>query len=80
MGFDYQQLRGKIRGKFCRQGDFAAALGLHPSSLSKKLNNHTDWTHSEIVRACELLDIPLEMAGDYFFCSFSWENPTNQKT
>ena len=67
MKFDYSALRGKIREKFTRQSDFAAALGVSPSTLSKKLNNSSEWNHGEIVHACELLDIPLEDAGSYFF-------------
>ncbi len=65
--FDYGNLRGKIRAKFTRQSDFAAALGVSPSTLSKKLNNRVAWTHTEIVRGCELLGIALEDAGSYFF-------------
>lgn len=65
--FDYSELRGKIRGKFGKQDAFAEALEMAPSTLSKKLNNLSDWTHTEIVRACELLGIPLEEAGSYFF-------------
>lgn len=65
--YDYSELRGKIRGKFTRQSDFAAALGVAPSTLSKKLNNSSEWLHTEIVRACELLGIALEDAAAYFF-------------
>lgn len=65
---DYSELRGKIRAKFKRQGDFAKALGMDASSLSKKLNNRTQWTRPEIEKACELLDIPLADAHLYFFC------------
>ena len=65
---DYSELRGKIRAKFKRQGDFAKALGMDASSLSKKLNNRTQWTRPEIEKACELLGIPLADAHLYFFC------------
>lgn len=65
--FDYGALRGKIREKFTRQSDFAAALGIAPSTLSKKLNNSSEWGHTEIVRACELLGIALEDSAAYFF-------------
>lgn len=67
MAYDYQALRGKIRGKFATQAEFAQALGMDPASLSLKLNNRRDWTRTEIERACDLLGIPLEEAGPYFF-------------
>lgn len=75
--YDYSKLCGKIREKFGKQYNFASAMGMHPSTLSLKLNNHRDWTREEIVRACELLGIDLEDAGSYFFCLESCENPTN---
>lgn len=65
---NYNELRGKIRAKFKRQEDFAKAMGMHASSLSKKLNNRTQWKRPEIEKACQLLDIPLEDAHVYFFC------------
>lgn len=65
--FDYSALRGKIREKFGKQSAFAEALGMAPSTLSKKLNNSSPWEHTEIVRACELLGIALEDAAAYFF-------------
>lgn len=67
MLYDYDKLRGAIREKFGRQGDFARAMGMHPATLSLKLNNHRDWTRAEIERACDLLGIPREDAGVYFF-------------
>lgn len=67
MAYNYKELRGKIRGKFGTQEAFAQALDMDPASLSKKLNNKSDWTRAEIDRACTLLGIPLEEAVLYFF-------------
>lgn len=67
MGYNYKKLRGKIREKFDTQEDFAKAIGKSKSIVSKKLNNKSDWTREEIVRACEVLDIPLKDASLYFF-------------
>lgn len=77
--FDYGALRGKIREKFTRQSDFAAALGLAPSTLSKKLNNLSEWGHTEIVRACELLGIALEDAAAYFFVPLVVKSQLNEQ-
>ncbi|MBO5123432.1 MAG: DUF739 family protein [Oscillospiraceae bacterium] len=66
---NYAKLRGLIREKFKTQKAFAAAMGMNGSTLSAKLNNRTQWTRPEIEKACQLLDIPLEDAHIYFFCS-----------
>lgn len=63
----YPKLRGRIREKYGRQEDFARAMGMSPTTLSAKLTGGTEWTRPEIVKACELLDIPLEEAHLYFF-------------
>ena len=63
----YAKLRGRIREKFGKQEYFAEAMGMDPSSLSKKLNNKTEWTRIEIEKACVLLEIPLAEAHLYFF-------------
>ena len=76
MGYNYSKLRGKIREKFDTQEDFAKAIGKSNSTISKKLNNMSDWTREEMVRACEVLDIPLEDASLYFFCLLSCEITT----
>ncbi len=64
---DYSKLRGKIRELFSTQADFARALGLSESALSQKLNNHSEWTHIEMVRACGLLGVPVSEINLYFF-------------
>lgn len=77
--YDYSALSGKIRAKFKRQSDFAAALGLAPSTLSKKLNNSSEWSHTEIVRSCELLGIALEDAAAYFFVLLVVKSQLNEQ-
>lgn len=64
---DYANLKGEIRKKFSRQADFAIAIGIHPTSLSAKLNSRTEWKGDEIVAACNVLGIPLQNAPEYFF-------------
>ena len=63
----YSKLRGAIRAQYGRQRAFARAMGLSPSTLSKKLCGHTEWTHGEIAKACELLGVPLADAYIFFF-------------
>lgn len=67
MGYDYSKLKGRIVEKFKTQEAFAKAIGMSCSTLNFKINNRSDWTAPEIVRACELLEIPLADAHLYFF-------------
>ena len=63
----YAKLRGAIREIFKRQEEFARAMNMHPTTLSKKLSGLTDWTREEMERACQLLGIPAEQIHIYFF-------------
>lgn len=72
----YLKLKGRIVEKFGYQAAFAAALGWREARLSAKLNNKSQWTFSEVMKACELLEIPLSEAHLYFFCDKSYENVT----
>lgn len=63
----YKKLRGKIREKFGTQEAFAEALNVHPTTLSKKLSNKSEWTRQEIEDASRLLEVPGEEIHAYFF-------------
>ena len=63
----YSKLRGAIRAAYGTQRAFAHAMGMDKSTLSHKLCGRTEWTHGEIAKACELLDVPLADAYIYFF-------------
>ena len=63
----YAKLRGKIREVFGTQEAFATAMGTSTVTLSQRLNGISEWKTSEIVKACELLGIPLEQNSLYFF-------------
>ncbi|MGS7304574.1 DUF739 family protein [Enterococcus faecium] len=67
MSFDYSKLSGKIVEKYGTQYNFSIALGLSERSLSLKLNNRVPWKSTELQKAIELLDIPKEKIGEYFF-------------
>ena len=73
----YSKLKGRIVEKFGTQAAFAAAMGWREALLSAKLNNKSQWTFAEVMKACELLEIPLEEAHLYFFCAASYENVTD---
>jgi hypothetical protein len=65
--FDYSMLKGKIVEVYGSGERFAMALGISAVSLSGKLNNQVGWKQKEIVKICELLDIPTEFIPVYFF-------------
>lgn len=63
----YSKLRGKIIEVFGTQEAFAEAVGMGKSTLSLKLNDKYAWTQDEIVKACQLLGIPITEVYLYFF-------------
>ena len=65
--YNLNKLKGRIIEKFGTQRNFAKAMGMSERTLSLKLDNQVDWKQSEIVKACELLEIPKEEIADYFF-------------
>lgn len=65
--FDYSKLKGKIREKYKVQENFAKVMGIAKNTLSIKLNNMSDFSQSEIMRAVEALDLQKSDICDYFF-------------
>ena len=62
------KLRGRIVEKGYKIGTFAKALNVSHVTLHKKLIGIRDFTSSEIVKICDLLDISRSEMPDYFFC------------
>ncbi len=67
MIFDYSKLNGKIIEKGFTQKGFAEALKMAPSTLSLKLNNKFTFSQDEISEALNILGIPKNDVGIYFF-------------
>lgn len=67
MKFDYSKLNGRITEIFNSRKKFAKAMKLSERSISLKLNNQRYWKNNEITIACDLLRIPDNQIGDYFF-------------
>lgn len=65
--FDFSKLNGKIKEVYGTQKKFAAAMGISRSAISLRLNNGVAWNPEEIVKACELLHIPIADNYLYFF-------------
>ena len=66
--FDYSKLYGKIKEVFETQEKFAEAMGMKRAAINARLNQKANWKTSEIMKACELLGIPIEDVHLYFFC------------
>jgi transcriptional regulator with XRE-family HTH domain len=69
--FDYSKLKGKIKEIYDTQINFAKAMNLSEKTISDKLNNKIFFGQDEIIKACELLQIPFEEISLYFFCNIS---------
>ncbi|MGN0444200.1 MAG: DUF739 family protein [Acutalibacteraceae bacterium] len=66
--FDYSVLRGRIITVFGRIEDFAEKMGSTPTTIGRKLNNKSEWSQSEMGKACELLEVPCSDIPNLFFC------------
>lgn len=67
MAYDYSKLSGKIREVFGTNGAFAKAMDLSERTVSLKMTSKVGWKQQEIDKALELLGIPSEEVGTYFF-------------
>lgn len=65
--FNYSKLRGKIVEVYRTEGAFAKALGYSNNTLSRKLNNKMRFTTDDIITIINLLNIPENEIGTYFF-------------
>ena len=65
--YDYSKLNGRIIEKCGSKSNFSKKMNLSERSMSLKLNNKRRFTQPEIVKACEILEIPLNESASYFF-------------
>lgn len=45
----------------------AKALGLSETGLGNKINGKFDWKRSEMLKLCELLEVPMAEIAEIFF-------------
>lgn len=81
MEYDFSKLRGRIKEKLGSELQFAEKLGISCAALSYKLNNISFFTANEISRAVEkdVLNIPIELIGEYFFIKKLELNSSNNQ-
>ena len=63
----YWKLRGCFHSCGMRDKEVAQANGVVEGTLNRRMRGHAPWTSQEITSICELLDIPQEKIGEYFF-------------
>lgn len=61
------KLRGRIAEKGFTMTSLADAMGLSRPTLRKKIYNLVDFTASEIMKICDILDIEISEVVEYFF-------------
>lgn len=66
----FLKLRGRIKEKGFTEQEFANMLSLSRTSLSLRMNGKTEWSLSDIEKACEILSIPSTEIPEYFFSTY----------
>lgn len=67
MAYKTEKLEARIIEKFGTQKDFADALGINKSTLSRYISDGHDWKGSTLIKAIRLLEIPEVEIDSYFF-------------
>lgn len=67
MQYNFGMLRELIKREYGTLGRFAEAMGVPKQRISMLLTNKATWNSILIYRAVELLGIPTERIGHYFF-------------
>ena len=66
MAYRTDKLKARIIEKYGNQKNFAEAMKMDESTLSRYLAGR-DWKGATMMKAIELLEIPLEEINSYFF-------------
>lgn len=67
MLYKHQKLKARIIEKYGTQGNFARELNTSEITVSKKICDKVPFTHNDIVKWCEVLEIDQDDIGAYFF-------------
>ena len=67
MEFDYSKLKGRIVEILGSQSKLAEMMGISDNALSRKLNNFTRFSDTDIMKIIEILKINVEDIGIYFY-------------
>ena len=64
---NYEKLLDRMYHYRQNQTTLAEAIGISRASMNAKINSQRAFTQKEIIRICELIDIPHSKIGEYFF-------------
>lgn len=67
--YNYSKLLGRMKERGVTQEQLAKAIDKDLSTISAKLKNKSQFKAEEIDAVCEVLDIPNEEIGTYFFAT-----------
>lgn len=67
MEYDYTALRQEIRKKFGTETAFANSIGMHPSTLSLKLSNKSEFDQKDIAKILAALNEGRSKITKFFF-------------
>ncbi len=67
MKFNHSKLLGKMRECGFTQEQLAKAIGISKTTFSAKVNNQFYFTSKEMYAICEVLNVPTDEIGEYFF-------------
>lgn len=65
--YDYSRLKGRIVEKLNNITEFAKAMKLSETTIYSKLSGKVEFKQSEILKGCEILEIPENKIDYYFF-------------
>lgn len=75
--YDYSKLRGRIKEKLGTEREFASRIGRTANYVSKVFQNGTYLAQNDIANGADILDIPVDEIGVYFFTPEVHKNETN---
>ena len=73
-----EKLKARIDAKFSSRAEFAKAIGVDPSVLSRMLSNG-NWKADRIAAAVKVLNIPVKEIPTYFFDNAVANKATNRE-
>ena len=74
MDFCYNKLRGRIKEVCSTDTRFAELMGISKATVSAKLNNKSEFSQPEILKAVEVLNLERSEIPQYFFVPLVYKN------
>ena len=78
--YDYSKLRGRIKEKLGTEGEFSRRIGRTQNYVSKVFRNGTYFSQTDIADGAEVLEIPVDEIGLYFFTPEVHKNETKSSS